>query len=108
MNYSTGDEFTGTANWTKHTREGHVRASGTFQIVDVKTGKISKSKSITAEYESRAQWVTYTGMEKALDPIVLQHHTTGDTPIAPPEELVQKTIQYLGQQIAKQIVAQYD
>ena len=103
-NYETDAIYTRRARWQKHTRMGKVTVRCSFQIVNVTTGRIEQAKRLSETYETRAQWVTYTGDENALDQEVLSHNTTGDVPIEPQEVLVEHGIASLASTIAKRLI----
>ncbi len=96
------------AKWTKHTRTGKVTVSANYQIVDVKTGRIVDSNSISRTISSTAQWVTYVGDEEALDSSVLAHNTTGDVSIHPPEILASDAIESISRTISAKILNYYN
>ncbi len=91
------------AQYIKYTRQGYVEISGSFQIVDVEKGTIVKSESITKRVEDRAQWVTYTGDEDALDNDVKRHNTTGDRPLEPAEALANKAMESIATELAAKL-----
>jgi len=93
------------AQYIKHTRQGYVEMSGSYQIVDVEKGTIVKSENITKRKEDRAQWVTYAGDEDALDNEVKKHNTTGDRPLEPPESLANKAVEEISKELAGKITA---
>ena len=107
-NYDTNTTYTIYANWTKFTRIGEVTVSANYQIVDVQTGRIIDSKSISRTASSIKQWVTYTGDEDALERSVLEHNTTGDASVDPPEVLTSQAIQQIGYGIAANILKYYE
>ena len=87
-----GQPFIVSADWTKHTLTGYVEISGSFQIVSVEKGTIVKSDSIKKRIEDRAQWVTYVGDQRALEP-ALKAFNTGERSLEPAEQLAQKAIE---------------
>ncbi|GEM_PF-1417113 len=91
------------AQYTKHTRQGYVEISGSFQIVDVEKGTIVKSESITDRKIDTAQWVTFTGDENALDNDVMRHNTTGDRPLEPAEALASKAMESIANALAAKL-----
>jgi len=95
-----GQPFVITANWTKHTLTGYVEISGSFQIVNVEKGTIVKSDSIKKRIEDRAQWVTFVGDQRALDPAIKAHQTTGERALEPAEQLAQKAIEDIAKELA--------
>lgn len=106
--YSGGQKYPVYARWTKHTRTGKVTVTAIYQIVDVKTGRIVDSQSISRTKSSTAQWVTYSGNEQALDNSVLAHNTTGDVSIQPPEILTNDAIKSISIAIATSILQAYN
>jgi len=107
-NYDTNTTYTIHANWTKFTRIGEVTVSANYQIVDVKTGRIIDSKSISRTASSIKQWVTYTGDEEALERSVLDHNTTGDESVDSPDVLTSQAIQQISYAIATNILKFYE
>ena len=107
-NYDTNTTYTIYANWTKFTRIGEVTVSANYQIVDVNTGRIVDSKSISRTASSIKQWVTYTGDEEAIERSVLAHNTTGDESVDPPEVLTSQAIQQISYAIAANILKYYE
>lgn len=101
-----GQSFVVGANWTKHTRTGYVEISGSFQIVNVEKGTIVKSESIKKRIEDRAQWVTVVGDQRALEPAIKAHHTTGERALEPAEQLAHKAIEDIARGLATNL-AQY-
>lgn len=91
------------AQYIKYTRQGYVEISGSFQIVDVEKGTIVKSESITKRMEDRAQWVTFTGDEDALDKDVKRHNTTGNRPLEPAEALANKAMESIANDLAAKL-----
>jgi len=104
VSYKTGEQYTVTANWTKHTLQGYVEMSGSFQIVDVEKGTIVKSENITKRAEDRAQWVTFIGDEDAIGREVKSHHTTGQRSLEPAEALASKLIESISNDLATRLV----
>lgn len=103
ISYKTGQEFTIYANWTKHTLQGYVEISGSFQIVDVEKGTIVKSENITKRIEDRAQWVTFTGDEDALEREVKSHNTTGQRSLEPAEALATNAMAGIANDLATKL-----
>jgi tetratricopeptide (TPR) repeat protein len=98
-----GSEIPIRANYTKHTLQGYVEISGSFQIIDVEKGTIVKSASITKRLEDHAQWVTYEGDQRAIPPEAMQGDT-GQKALDPPEQLAQTAIQQIGKELAGNLV----
>jgi len=92
------------ATWTKHTLQGYVEMSGSFQIVDVEKGTIVKSENITKRAEDRAQWVTFTGDQDAIEQSVKNHNTTGQRSLEPAEALASKVIESISNDLATRLV----
>ncbi|MGA2897071.1 MAG: CsgG/HfaB family protein [Acidobacteriaceae bacterium] len=95
-----------TANYTKHTLQGYVEITGSFQIIDVEKGTIVKSASITKRMEDHAQWVTYEGDQRAIPSAVMQGDT-GQKALNPPEQLAQTAIQQIGNELAGNLVGYF-
>ena len=91
-----------TAYWQRHTLQGFVEISGSFQIVDVEKGTIVKTDSITKRMEDRAQWVTYTGDARAI-PKEIGAYNTGQRPLEPAEQLAQKAIEDISKGLAENL-----
>lgn len=81
-----------TAVWQRHTLQGFVEISGSFQIVGVEKGTIIRSETINKRISDRAQWVTFVGDERAIPPEV-RAYNTGQRPVEPAEQLAQKAIE---------------
>jgi hypothetical protein len=94
-----GQPFVINANWTKHTLTGYVEISGSFQIVNVEKGTIVKSDSIKKRIEDRAQWVTFVGDQRALEPAISASNT-GERALEPAEQLAQKAIEDIAKGLA--------
>jgi len=100
----TGRQIHLQANWTKHTRQGYVEISGSFQIVDVEKGTIVKSENITRRMEDRAQWVTFSGDKDALAyDDVMDHQTTGERPLEPAEALANNAMESIARDLASRL-----
>ncbi len=103
ISYKTGQQYTISANWTKHTLQGYVEMSGSFQIVDVEKGTIVKSENITKRAEDRAQWVTFTGDEDAIEREVKNHNTTGHRSLEPAEALASELFESISKDLAARL-----
>ena len=79
-----------------------------YQIVDVRTGRIVDSRSVSRKVSSTAQWVTYTGDEQAIERSVLAHDATGDVSIHPPEILASDAIKEISRVVADSILRYYN
>lgn len=88
------------ARWVKHRREGEVTVTATYQVLDVATGRIIDSKSISRKSSSVAQWVTFVGDEDAIEPSVKAYSTTGDVSVEPAELLANRTVGLISREIA--------
>ena len=96
------------ARWTKHHREGNVRVSASYQVLDVMTGRIVDSDSFVRNAGEVAQWVTFIGDESAIEASVLAYNTTGDVPVAPSEILADRAIQMVSAAVAASVLARYE
>ena len=106
--YKNGQQYPVYAQWIKHTRKGQVNVIANYQVVDVKTGRIIDSQSVSRTLSSIAQWVTFTGNEEALESSVRAHNTTGDAPITPPEILASDALRQISSTIAASILRYYN
>lgn len=97
-----GTSFTVTAYWQKHTLQGFVEISGGFQIIGVEKGTIIRSENINNRKSDRAQWVTYSGDERAI-PAAIRAYNTGQRPIEPAEQLAQKAIEDISKGLAENL-----
>jgi len=88
------------ANWRKHRVEGYAEVSGSYQIIDVGKGTIVHTESITKRMEDSAQWVTYTGDERAIEPSVKAYQTTGQRALEPAEQLVKNALEGIANELA--------
>jgi len=95
------------ASWTKHKRISEVTVSTTYQILEVKTGRIIDANSITKTATDVAQWITYDGDEAAIPLEVKAYNTTGDVAATPAEILANSTLKAIGKDIAERILKVY-
>ncbi len=91
-----------TAYWQRHTLQGFVEISGSFQIIGVEKGTIIRSETINKRMSDRAQWVTYSGDERAI-PAAIRAYNTGQRPIEPAEQLAQKAIEDISRGLAENL-----
>jgi len=96
------------ASWTKHTRTGEVTVTATYQMIDVNTGRIIDSRSVAKTVSSTGQWVAFRGDKEAIENSVLDHHTTGDVSIHPPEILASDAIKEISWTIASSVLKKYN
>ncbi len=108
--YRGGEERFVAATWSKYTRTGKVTVSANYQIVDVKTGRILDSNSLSRTSSSTAQWVSYWGDEEALrlDTSIKAHNTTGDMSVDPPEILASYALNQISNAIATSVLKYYE
>jgi len=105
--YRNGQQYPLYAQWTRYTRTGQVTVTANYQVVDVKTGRIIDSQSVSRTMSSTAQWLTYTGDYDALESS-LRALVGGEVSVEPPEILTSDAIKQIGGIIAVAILRHYN
>ncbi|PWB76341.1 hypothetical protein C3F09_00625 [candidate division GN15 bacterium] len=95
------------AGWVKHTKTGKVTVQASYQILEVKTGRIIDAGSISRTASKASLWVDTYGNQQALPNWVLSL-PTGEIAIDPPEILANQAMSGVGSEIASALLKRFE
>lgn len=106
--YGYKSKYTACAQWTKYSREGSAEVSANFQVIDVERGTIILAETAKDGRHSFISWVTFRGDEAALPKEVRKCNASHDTPVDPPEVLVNRTLESLSTTLSNKLIAAFE
>jgi len=97
-----GDVF---ANVTIYSKTSSAKITGSFQIIDIQTGKVLTSESFIGNKEFAAEWGRYQGDERALSRQSKSLCSQSETPAPVEEEMVSGAGKNLSSLLADKFIA---
>ncbi|MBI3756179.1 MAG: hypothetical protein HY265_08475 [Deltaproteobacteria bacterium] len=96
----------GSVSWTTHELKSTAAVNSSYQIIDVKTGRITAADSVRAEEADAAKWIEFNGDENCL-PWEVSNFSNKKQTIADSQILLGKALEKASGEIAGKLVGKF-
>jgi hypothetical protein len=85
-----------------HHKSAIANINGSYEMIDIESGRVLASSQFSETYEWTNNWATYRGDERAA--VVPAGYDNGELPAPAQTELANKVIDILGDKIAREVI----
>jgi len=93
-----------TADIVEHDKETSSKITGSYKIIDVKTGKLKKADTFTEEFKFTCQWATHQGDDRAMSSSTKKLVGQSEKVAPSDEEMVSNVIDKLANSLSIKII----